>query len=54
MPDRLAQFRATSEISALVGCITPHPARVPVPGRALQLGILTVGDRPPSQRRETP
>src|SRR5882724_811115 len=50
VPDRLAQFRASGEVPALVSRVTPCAARVPVPGRALQLGILTIGDRPPPGR----
>ena len=48
MPDQFAQFHAAREISALMGRVTPGPARIPVPGRALQFGILTIGDRSPT------
>src|SRR5437667_10925855 len=48
MADGLSQVRAAREVSALVGRIAPGSARVPVPGPALQFGILTIGDRPPS------
>src|SRR6266853_3964395 len=51
VPDRLAQVRASGEVPALVSRVTPCATRVPVPGRALQLSILTIGDRPPPGRK---
>ncbi len=48
MPDELARFRATSEIPAVVSSVAPGSVGVPMPRRALQFSILTIGDRPPS------